>query len=91
MHKISWVSAGSPLSAALRQDSLRILLCSDRHPLDPVCTRAQLRFSIWRDLLAPLQIARIYVHAYPNSIDVVALAKCAEWCPVIGLCSNWLL
>ncbi len=37
----------------------------------------QLRFSIWRDLLAPLQIARIYVHAYPNSIDVVALAKCA--------------
>ena len=38
---------------------------------------AQLRFSIWRDLLAPLQIARIYVHAYPNSIDVVALSKCA--------------
>ena len=56
---------------------LRPYACHVTLHTSPACVpAAQLRFSIWRDLLAPLQIARIYVHAFPNSIDVVALSKC---------------
>ena len=37
---------------------------------------AQYMLTMWWHVLTPLQLARIFVAAYPQHVDVVALVKC---------------